>query len=126
MKAIATMESNGITIDVPPLHVLNDHWEALKVDLVEQIDGNFGVYDGTSFRVERFCQYLSQHGIPWPQFPHGGFQLDDDTFGDMADVYPALQPLRQLRQMLSMLHLADGFAHKVPKNRNLENMDPTG
>jgi hypothetical protein len=50
--------------------------------------------------------------------------LDDDTFKDMAESYPALQPLRQLRQALDMLSLSDLPVGGDGRNRCL--MSPFG
>ena len=49
----------------------------------------FGVYDGLSFRADRFAAYLAAHGIPWPRLASGALALDDDTFRDMAKAVPA-------------------------------------
>ena len=119
MKAVACMEHNGIPIDMPTLRLLNEHWETLKAELVGTIDAQFKVYDGTHFREERFYQYLASHDIPWPRHSSGELCLDDDAFGDMAKVYPVLQPLRHLRQMMAMLHLANLPVGNDGRNRFL-------
>jgi hypothetical protein len=107
IRAVARMEHNGIPLDGPTLAQLNEHWEGLQAEMVRSIDADFGVYDGTHFRAERFARWLRRTGIPWPQRKDGGLELNDDVFRDMAESYPVLQPLRQLRQALDMLYLAD-------------------
>jgi hypothetical protein len=124
VQAVARMESNGIPIDGPTLARLGEHWESLQAEMVRRIDADFRVYDGTHFRADRFARYLAVRGIPWPRLWTGELALDDDTFKDMAESYPALQPLRQLRQSLAMLHLADLPVGKDGRNRCL--MSPFG
>jgi DNA polymerase I len=80
-------------------------WRGIKAALIEEIDARHGVYEGTSFRAERFAAYLAAQGIPWPRLPSGALALDDDTFRDMARAYPVLQPLRELRHALGELRL---------------------
>jgi hypothetical protein len=107
VKAVARMEHNGIPIDAPTVALLDEHWESLQLEMIRVIDADFGVYEGIHFRAGRFARWLARAGIPWPRLRSGELALDDGTFRDMAVSYPALLPLRQLRQALDMLHLAD-------------------
>jgi hypothetical protein len=124
VKAVARMECHGIPLDVPTLARLGEHWESLQVEMVRRVDADFGVFDGTHFRAELFVRYLARHGMSWPRLPSGELALDDDTFKDMAEAFPALQPLRQLRQALATLHLADLPVGTDGRNRCL--MSPFG
>jgi hypothetical protein len=124
MQAVARMEHNGTPIDEPMLVLLSEHWESLQAEMIGRIDVDFGVYDGTHFRAERFAHWLRRSGIPWPQRKNGGLELNDDVFRDMAASYPVLQPLRQLRQSLDMLYLADLPVGSDGRNRCL--MSPFG
>ena len=47
MKAVAQMEANGIPIDVVVQDRLQDNWESIKGRLVQAIDKDYGVFDGT-------------------------------------------------------------------------------
>jgi len=107
MQTVAIMEHNGIPVDAPTLALLNEHWESLQAEMVQRIDADFEVYDGIHFREERFARWLRRNGIPWPRRKTGELEVNDDVFRDMAESYPVLQPLRQLRQALDMLYLAD-------------------
>jgi DNA polymerase-1 len=106
-KAVAQMEHNGIPVDVETLRTLDHHWESLQHEMIERIDRDFGVYQGTHFREDRFARWLAARGIPWPRLFSGSLSLDDETFAQMAVSYPALLPLRQLRQALEMMYLAN-------------------
>jgi hypothetical protein len=103
MSAIARMEAVGIPIDVPLLRRLQASWPTLKDLLISDIDRDYGVYDRSSFRAARFADYLTRAGIPWPRLASGKLQLDDETFKEIAETYPALEPLRTLRKTLVQL-----------------------
>ena len=103
--AVARMERYGIPIDIETLDRIDKHWDALKLDLISEIDGDFGVFDGTRFVAKRFADYIKREGIAWPSYPEGAFKLDDKTFRERAKAYPALAPLRELRHTLDKLRL---------------------
>jgi DNA polymerase I len=71
------------------------------------IDADFGVYDGHSFREERWGRWLAAHNIPWPRLDSGRLDLSDDTFRQMARAYAVISPIRELRASLSELRLED-------------------
>ena len=52
MAAVASMEWNGVPIDVATLRALQGHWDALKGELVEQIDPDYGVYVPTGCAID--------------------------------------------------------------------------
>jgi len=101
--AAARSEHLGVPIDEEILASLVEGGPALRNQLIEIVDKDYGVYEGTSFRVARFGRYLDQHGIVWPVTATGRLSLDDDTFKEMARAYPQLADLRQLRQTLAQL-----------------------
>ena len=104
--AVAAMEHIGVPIDVPRLAAFREHWTVIQDDLIVKLDANFGVYEGRSFRKERFAELLVRLGIQnWPQLESGELDLEDKTFRDMAKAYPVLAPLRELRHSLSALRL---------------------
>jgi hypothetical protein len=124
MQAVARMEHTGIPVDGQTLVLLNEHWESLQLEMIQVVDADFGVFEGTHFRAERFAHWLARQGIPWPRRKTGELEINDDTFRDQAESYPVLQPLRQLRQALDMLHLADLPVGSDGRNRCL--MSPFG
>ena len=92
MKAVAAMEHTGVPIDTLILHQLRDQWTTLQAGLINQIDADFGVYEGRTFKQDRFAGYLANNGIHWPQLESGRLDLTDNTFRDMAKSYPQLAP----------------------------------
>jgi hypothetical protein len=119
MKAAAAMEWTGTPIDTDMLALLRANWTAIQDDLIRQIDADYGVYDGRSFRRERWERYLVTHGIPWPRLESGQLDLSDDAFRQMAKAYPVVSPIRELRSALSELRLNDLAVGLDGRNRTL-------
>src|SRR5262245_36615649 len=107
MAAAAVMEHAGTPIDVPMLEVFRQRWTDIQDQLIAEIDANYGVFEGRTFKVDRFAAWLVQHNIPWPLLESGHLDLTDDAFRHQARAYPAVSPLRELRSSLSDLRLND-------------------
>jgi hypothetical protein len=101
MKAAARMEWAGTPIDTEKLPLLRRHWPDIPDELIAEIDVDYGVFDGRTFKAERWKNYLIKHGIPWRLHDTGNLDLSDDTFRDMAKAYPQVSPMRELRSALS-------------------------
>ena len=106
MKAVAQMENNGIPIDVDTLNRLQNNWDSIKESLIQRVDANYGVYEGTTFKTERFAAYLERHHISWPLLPSGAIDLKDETFRQLAKTHSRLSPLRELRHALGQMRLS--------------------
>ena len=119
MAAAAAMEFNGVPIDVPTLDLLRQHWTDIQDDLIAAIDLNYHVFDGRTFKVDRFANWLIRSNIPWPRLESGNLDLSDDTFRQMARVYPSVAPLRELRSALSELRLSDLAVGRDGRNRTI-------
>ena len=59
MKAAAAIEWNGIPIDTVTLDLLRRHWTGIQDELIAEIDRDYGVFEGRSFRQERWRQWLT-------------------------------------------------------------------
>jgi DNA polymerase family A len=119
MAAAAAMEFNGVPIDMPMLESLRDHWTDIQDDLIAAVDADYGVFEGRSFRVQRWAEYLIAQDIPWPRLETGRLDLSDDTFREMARVYPKVAPMRELRGALSDLRLSDLAVGQDGRNRTI-------
>jgi len=64
MAAAAIMEHNGTPIDVPTLRLLQQNWAGIQDQLIAEIDADYGLYDGRTFKLDRFERYLASMGIP--------------------------------------------------------------
>jgi DNA polymerase-1 len=107
--AIGQVQDNGIPIDVPSLRRLQDGWEGIQDRLIADLDKDFGVFEGRTFKQSRFSEYLQRHDIPWPRTASGLFDLESSTFREMVRTYHNLAPLHELRETLGRMRL-----HKLP------------
>jgi DNA polymerase I len=119
MAAAAAMEHAGVPIDVPTLELMRMSWTNIQDDLIAVIDKDYGVFDGRTFKADRWKQYLLSHGIPWPTTETGALSLDDSTFRQMAKAYPEVSPMRELRSSLSELRLNDLAVGQDHRNRTI-------
>jgi hypothetical protein len=128
MKAVARMEWTGTPIDLPTLRRLERGWAGSRSALVDQVAGaytvkgafgetKYSVYDGTTFKAGRFAEWLEQNNLSWPRLASGALDLTDDTFRQMARVYPRVSELRELRHALSQLRLNALAVGKDGRNR---------
>lgn len=118
-KAVARMERTGVPLDLPRLTRLRARWDEIKLDLISRIDAEYGVYEGTTFKADRWAAWCSRAGVPWPTLESGALALDGDTFRDMAKAYPAVTPIKELRSTLSELRLEDLAVGADGRNRCL-------
>jgi DNA polymerase I len=119
MEAVATMEHNGIPIDIDTLNSLKENWVQIQERLIQDIDRDYVVYEGTTFKINKFEQYLNDNGIAWPRTEKGNLELKDDTFKQMCLRYPQLQKLKDLRYILGQLRLSDIPVGSDSRNRCL-------
>ena len=119
MAAVARMEYAGVPIDVEILRQLRDNWEAIKVLLIEQVDRDFGVFDGTTFKRDLWAEWLTEARIPWPRLLSGQLALDNDSFRVMARRFPQIEPIRQLRVTLSQMRLEELAVDNDGRNRTM-------
>src|SRR5262249_19537243 len=71
MSAVARMEWAGVPIDAALHRRLIENWESLKCDLIASVDAEFGVYEGATFKADRFAAWLSARDISWPRHESG-------------------------------------------------------
>jgi len=102
---VASIERTGIPVDTATLNRLNACWSSIKSELIKAVDAEFGVYDGGTFKKERWREYCTTRRIVWPTLDSGALALDEDTFRAMAKVYPEIQPLHELRCSLGKMGL---------------------
>jgi len=119
MQAVSCIQMNGVPIDVEVLEKLRTHWVAIQDQLIADIDRDFGVYDGRSFKISRWEAYLVANDIPWPRLESGRLDLCDATFRGMACIYGEVSPIRELRSALSEMRLANLHVGDDERNRCL-------
>jgi DNA polymerase-1 len=117
MAAAARMEHAGVPVDTEILERLRCGWTAIQDQLIAAVDRDYCVFDGRTFKLERFAQWLAATGTPWPQLESGQLDLSDNTFRQMAKAYPRVSPLRELRSSLAELRLNDLAVGHDGRNR---------
>lgn len=127
--AAARMEWNGVPIDTNTLARLRDNWDSIKSRLITTVNATYGVYEPAGresdphtgpmrFSSARWTDYLTRAGIPWPRLESGSLALDDDTFREMARLYPAeVGPIRELRHTLGQMRLNELAVGPDGRNR---------
>jgi len=119
MQAVSGMQDNGIPIDTETLEKLKTHWSAIQDQLIADIDCDYGVYEGRSFKANRWEEYLVRHDIPWPRLESGRLDMCDSTFREMARTHPRVAPIRELRSALSDMRLSSLQVGDDGRNRCL-------
>jgi DNA polymerase I len=117
MANLAAVQNAGAPIDLPLYRLFVKHCDSIKDLLVAEIDKDFGVYEGHSFREDLFEKLLVRLGIPWPLLDSGRLALDKDTFREMARSYPIISPLRELRHHLTEMRIPDLAVSDDGRNR---------
>ena len=107
MAAVTRMQWYGVPIDAELLERLRTAWLPIQDRMIVEVDRAYGVYEGRSFRERRFVEYLRREQIAWPYLENGRLALDRETFRAMANVYPKLYPLYELRCNLGKLRLSE-------------------
>ena len=107
MKAVSCMESNGVPIDTRIHAALAEEWPRLRQRLVNATAVDYGFYEGTSFKQNRFRTYLKSKNMEWPRLPSGQLDLKDETFAQQGKRYPHMQPIHELRQLLGKRNPAE-------------------
>jgi DNA polymerase-1 len=119
MAAAACIEHNGVPIDVDELALLRENWAFIQDQLIAEIDAAYGVYEGRTFKRDRFAAWLVANDIPWARLESGELDLSDDTFRHAARACPVVAPLRELRSSLAEMRLSDLTVGIDGRNRTI-------
>jgi DNA polymerase I len=117
MTAVARMEHVGVPIDVGFLGRLRSRWDSIGGHLIREVDQDYGVFDGRTFKAERWRRWTESRGISWPELASGAQALDADTFREMARLHPEVNSMKELRASLSQMRLADLAVAADGRNR---------
>jgi hypothetical protein len=114
---VADTERRGTPIDGPSHKRLSRNWDGVRARIVAQYDPPYRVYDGLRFVADWFLDYLVREDIPWPLLRSGAPDLRDQTFKEMAELYPQLRTLRHLRHTMAQLRLSSLTVGADGRNR---------
>jgi DNA polymerase I len=119
MVAAARIEHIGIPIDTDNLLKLRGNWTEIKQELIARTD-KANIYESTTFKLQRWVEFVKTQGISWPILPSGQLDLSDDAFRLMAELHPAeVEDYRQLRFLLSQMRLEELAVGEDGRNRCL-------
>ena len=116
-RAVAAMEHNGVPVNQELLGRLLENWDRIRDRIIEKADAGYGIFEGRTFKYDRFESWLARNGIPWPRLESGRLDLSDDTFRQLARAFPQVSLLRELRHTLSELRLNDLTVGADGRNR---------
>ena len=119
MKAVSRIQMNGVPLDEEALERLQAQWNAIQDQLIAELDRDYKVYDGRTFKASRWEEYLVANDIPWPRLESGRLDLCDATFREMARTHLRVAPIRELRSALSEMRLASLQVGDDGRNRCL-------
>jgi hypothetical protein len=119
MKAVSCIQTNGIPIDTAALALLQAQWSAIQDQLITDVDSDYGIFEGRTFKANRWEAYLVAQQIAWPRLASGGLDMCDATFREMARAHLQVAPIRELRSALSEMRLANLHVGDDGRNRCL-------
>jgi hypothetical protein len=119
MKVVATAECSGVPVDAVLYRRMVERWPILQSNAIERVNAIIPVFEDGHFRIARFESWLQEQHLltDWPRTQTGELSLDEDTFRDAAVLFPRVEPLRQVRQMLGQMHKPDLSVGADGRNR---------
>ena len=119
MQTVSSIQCVGVPIDVQTLGLLRSHWEKIQDQLIAEMDKDYGVFEGRTFKTQRWEEFLIRNNIPWPRLESGRLDMCDNTFREMARTHPLVAPMRELRSSLSEMRLSSLQVGSDGRNRCL-------
>jgi DNA polymerase I len=125
MKAVARIEAAGIPIDTELLGRLRRHWVGVQDEIIADVNrryGDCGVFEGRTFKYNRFADWLARNEIPWPRLNETGrLDLRDGTIRSMAKGSHGqlIAPIHELRSTLADLRLESLRVGRDGRNRTM-------
>lgn len=119
MKAVSHMHATGTPIDTQMQIEITTYWDQIQDELIAKIDASYDVYEGRTFKANKWADYLEKEGIAWPRLATGRLELIDETFRQMSRIHPKVAPIRELRSALSEMRLSNITVGDDGRNRCL-------
>lgn len=130
-RVVAYWEFNGIPVDVAAYERLVANRTLLQNRVIKSVEAEyeFGVYaearDGHMvFKKAEFNALVTSNGLAgvWPLAPSGNdFSSRDEDFKEMAQRFPALKPLYDVRKFVTTLRSFELFIGKDGRSRVFPN-----
>ncbi len=102
------IEDAGVPIDTATYRQFTTHRTDIMLGMIAsaQAEHGFDVYDGATFKHDKFAVFLEAHRIyDWPRTPFGSLAVKDEIMGRLVKRYPIVTPIHELRLQLDQLRL---------------------
>ena len=86
--------------------------------MIKNID-KFGIYEGTSFKVNNFERFIQVNNWMWPRTETGLPKTDKETFKEMAEIHPEIGPLKELKALIGGLNFKSIIGGSDGRSRTL-------
>ena len=106
-------------IDTRLMATLREHWDRIKLQLIERVDVQYDVFENGSLRQAKLELLVRRMGIDWPRTATGLLSTENDTFKDQARLHPVLNELKELVSTLGQARLFDLAIGADGRNRVL-------
>jgi DNA polymerase I len=120
--ATAQQEARGVPLDLPLTNRVRKHWNDIQTALVAAVDkwGIYEIEDGEPhWRNDRFETFVTRARLHWPRLASGALDQSIRTLEDMCQLYPWLNPLREVRSSMGKLRLNSLQIGRDGRNRTL-------
>ncbi|MEK7953257.1 DNA polymerase [Luteolibacter soli] len=118
MKAVADMEWQGIPVDGQTVNALQNRWHEFQSQVLHSIDPFERIWCGGRFDQLAFVRYTRNHGIDWPRLEGGFLDLSNDTFSEMATLFPrAINGIYRAKQVLDQINGCELVIGRDGRNR---------
>lgn len=119
MAITAQIEHGGVPLDVQTLNLMQENWELIKLELLKEVKKDFDFFDGLTFKIHAFADYLYKNNMAWTLTEKGNLSMEDDTWKDMVLTYPQLQPVRDIRALLGKFKKLNVACGSDGRNRGM-------
>jgi len=117
MKAASVIECNGVPIDGEMFKKFSLNWSYLQENIIKEIDAEYGIFDGKTFKTDRWKKWLIEQKISWPELPSGTLDMREETFREMSKKDKKIAPIYELRATLAQMRLSDLAVGQDGRNR---------
>jgi hypothetical protein len=103
LKTIALRSHLGIPLDGEILDELTCQRDGLIHAFIDNVNDDFDVYRDTTLKNDLLEALVSRLQLPWPRLEAGCLNKQDETWREMTDLFPILQPLNECRKGIGLL-----------------------
>jgi DNA polymerase I len=113
MTAIASMEWNGVPLNMPMIDRLWANEKAVVGGLRDEINAVYGFFDEHGrFKLQKFDDYCKAHGIKWPKTKKTRKPvMQTEAIEEQAEIYPGLKMFKEAYATLKSMRITQFEVH---------------